>query len=100
MIEEGSPRMSFDLPADLERELELYALRERISLTDALTKLVKRGLKSSKRKVDVEVTDSDLETLRRNVPIFAFMQNLPEEVVQGMETASKQIRAERFNPRG
>ena len=92
--------MSFELPASLERDLERYAQSEHISPAEALVKFVQSGLKSTKRKAKPQVTEADLETLRRNVPIFAFMESLPDDVVGGMQAASKQFRAERFTPRG
>ena len=92
--------MSFDLPASIERDLERYAQAEHISPAEAVVKFVQSGLKSSKRKAKQEITEADLETLRQNVPFFAFMEKLPEGVVQGMQAASKQFRAERFIPRG
>ncbi|AIE86281.1 hypothetical protein [Fimbriimonas ginsengisoli] len=92
--------MSFDLPASIERELEKYAQSEHISPSEAAVKFIQSGLKSSRRKTTHEVTEADLETLRQNVPIFAFLENLPDNVIDGMEAASKQVRAERFTPRG
>lgn len=93
--------MSFDLPAGLERDLERYAQAENITPTEAVVKFVKSGLKSSKRKTSgYEVTEADLETLRRNVPIFAFLEKLPDHAIDSIEAANKQARAERFIPRG
>jgi hypothetical protein len=87
--------MSFDLPANVERELQAYAQAEHISPAEAAVKLIRNGLKSTKRKAAIEVTQTEIETLRQNVPIFAFLEQLPDNVIDGMEAASKHIRAER-----
>jgi hypothetical protein len=92
--------MSIDLPLNVARDLEAYAQAEHISPAEAAVKFIQAGLKSSRRKTGREITEADLETLRQNLPIFAFFEKLPDSVIDGMETASKQIRAERFTPRG
>lgn len=46
-----------------------------------------------------EVTEADLETLWQNVPIFAFLEKLPDSLIDGIEAASEQICAERFTLR-
>jgi len=92
--------MSFDLPINVERDLERYAQAEHITPAEAVVKFVQSGLKSSKRKAKRQITEADLETLRQNLPIFAFMEKLPDDVVEGMQAASRQFRAERFTPRG
>ena len=92
--------MSFDLPANIERDLERSAQAAHISPAEAVVKFVQSGLKSTKRKPGHKITEADLETLRQNAPFFAFMEKLPDDVVQGMQAARKQFRAERFIPRG
>ncbi|HEY3782115.1 MAG TPA: hypothetical protein VGL56_13610 [Fimbriimonadaceae bacterium] len=92
--------MSLNLPSSVERELKAYALAENISVAEAAAKLIRNGLKAKRQKAGNEVTEAELETLRQNVPIFAFFERLPDSVIDGMEAASKQIRAERFSPRG
>lgn len=42
--------MSFDLPANVARDLEEHAKAERISPTEATVKFIQTGLKSSKRR--------------------------------------------------
>jgi hypothetical protein len=93
--------MSLDFPANVEREIEQYALSEQISPSVAAVKLVQQGLKTKKRNpAKREITEADLETLRKNVPIFAFLEKLPDSVIDGMEAATKQTRAQWFVPRG
>ena len=93
--------MSFDFPANVERDSERYALIEHITPSEAVVKLVQDALEAKKRKTARrEITEADLETLRKNVPIFAFFEKLPDSVIDGMEATSKQIRGERFTPRG
>jgi len=43
--------MSFDLPANIERDLERYAEAEHISPAEAFVKLIQSGLKGKRRKV-------------------------------------------------
>jgi len=88
--------MSFDLPINVEGDLERYVQDEHIASAEVVVKLVQSG----KRKAKIQITEADLETLRQNLPIFAFMEKLPDEVIQGMQAASKEFRAERFPPRG
>lgn len=92
--------MSFELPANLERELERYAQAEHMSPAEAAAKLIQSGLRASNRKASHEVDEADLEILRQNVPFFAFLEGLPDDVIDGIEAASEQIRSERFTPRG
>ncbi len=93
--------MSFEFPANVERVIERYAQSEHISPSEAAVKLVQEALKAKKPKVvKREITEADLGALRQNVPIFAFLEKLPDNVIEGMEAASKHIRAERFAPRG
>ena len=92
--------MILELPASIERDLERYAEAEQISATEAAAKLLKGALKAEKRKASKgELTAEEWRQLRA-IPTFAFFENLPESVINSMEAASKQTRAERFTPRG
>ena len=92
--------MSFDLPASIERDLEEYAQAERISTVDAAVKFIQSGLKASKRKAAPRaLTEAQMELLKAS-PTAAFFGSLPDDVLDQMEKASKQIHAERFTPRG
>jgi len=104
--------MSFDYPAAIQQDIQQYAQTEHITADEAALKIVQLGLNAirkrpgrakapSKPKAPAhEITEAALETLRQSVPIFAFLEKLPDSVIDGMEAASKQIRAERFTPRG
>ena len=104
--------MSFDLPATVEQDILRYARAEHISADEAVLQIVEVGLRAvrqrstrpvagrTKKAAKHEITEADLETLRQNLPIFAFLEQLPDSVIDGMEAASKQIRAERCSPRG
>jgi hypothetical protein len=85
--------MSFDLTTNVQSE--------RKSPSATPSKTTESAPKSRKREAGRhEITEADLETLRRNLPIFAFFENLPESVIDGMEAVSKQNRRERFVPLG
>jgi len=93
--------MSFDFPASVERDIERYAQDEHISSAEAVVQLVRDALKAKKRNAaNRKFTEADLETLRRNVPIFAFLEKLPDGVLDGIQAATNEIRAEGFTPRG
>jgi hypothetical protein len=92
--------MSFDLPANIERDLERYAQAEQITPAEAVVKFVQSGLKAKRRKAGrSELTEAELDQLRKS-PTAQFFGALPTHVVDEMEKASKEIRAERFVPRG
>ena len=91
--------MSFDLPASLERDLEKYAQIEHISPAEAAIKFIQSGLKAKKQKTaSKRMSEDELEQLRQD-PTVAFFERLPDHALEQMQTASKQIRAERFAPR-
>lgn len=92
--------MSFDIPASVERDIEQYAQAERISPAEAVVKLIQSGLKANKTKAGAksDLSADEWQTLRA-IPGFAFLEALPDEVADRIETASKRTRAERFSPR-
>jgi len=98
--------MSFDFPATIQQDIQQYAQAEHITADEAALKIIQVGLKTIRQRnarsgsAKREITEEDLQTLRQNVPIFAFLEKLPDGVIDGMEAASKQIRAERFTPGG
>ena len=92
--------MSFEFPANVERDIEVYAHAKHISASEAVVQLVQDALKAKKPKSKRnEITEAELEELR-TIPTFAFFEKLPLETVECMEAASSEIRAERFRPRG
>jgi hypothetical protein len=92
--------MSFDLPAGIERDLELYAQAEHITPAEAAVKFIQSGLKAKRRKpIRNELTEAQKEQLRKS-PTAAFFGGLADQVLGEMEKASKQIHAERFTSRG
>ncbi len=92
--------MSFDLPASIERDLELYAQAEHISPSEAVIKFVQSGLKSNKRKTASHQAEPiDWEKYRELVPGVALFQSLPDGVLDDMVKGSRRIRAEKLTPR-
>ena len=93
--------MSFDLPINVERDLELYAKAEHITPAEAVVKFVQSGLKASKRKVaNGEAEPIDWEHYQKLVPGVALFQSLPEGVLDDMVKGSRRIRSEKLTPRG
>ena len=63
--------MSFDFPANLEREIEQYAAAEHISPTEAAVKLLAEALKAKKRKAaKAQFDDADWNKFQQLVPGF------------------------------
>jgi|GEM_PF-1649007 len=84
--------MSFDLPADLERDLELYAEAEHISPAEAVVRFVEAGLNAWKRKAKSNpLTAEEWELLRKD-PLVAFFERLPERTIDQMEAVYKENR--------
>lgn len=78
--------MSFDLPANIERDLERYAQAEHISPSEAAVKFIPSGLKSSKRKAartDV-VSDAYVEAYYDAFPGFKTFADLTNEQWDGV----------------
>jgi hypothetical protein len=91
--------MSFDFPANIERDIREYAQAERISSEEATLKIVKAGLKAIRRAAKGELTAEEWQKVQEADPGFAFFAKLPDSVIDRIAEASKQTRAERFTPR-
>lgn len=92
--------MSLELPASVERELERYALERKITPTQAALSFIRSGLQASRMSAERPLSEQEIEELRQNVPFFAFLDALPDEVIDEMERSSQELRSERFIPRG
>lgn len=91
--------MSLDLPVSLERDLERYAQANHISTTEAAANLLQSALKVEKRKASKgELTEEEWQQLR-TIPMFSFLENLPDSAIDCIEAASRETRAERTKPR-
>jgi len=89
--------MNFDLPAGIEREVQRFASAEHLTLNEAAITLIRKDLRATKTDADEKIfTD---EELRKADPAFEFFDGLPESVLDRIEEASREIRAERFVPR-
>ncbi len=67
--------MTLNFPADLERDLALYARSEQISVEEAAVKLVQRALQTGRRKeARMPPTDAQWDQLREIDPGFAFLR--------------------------
>ncbi|WP_025227756.1 hypothetical protein [Fimbriimonas ginsengisoli] len=92
--------MSFELPANVKRDLELYAKTEHISPAEAATKLIREALKGkSTRAVKLSGQGNDWETFQRLVPGVDLFQQLPDDTVDEIKRGSRRIRAEKLTPR-
>lgn len=91
--------VSFDLPANVKRDLERFAEAEHITVAEAAVRLIQSGLMVKKQKqAKSALTEAQMEQLRQD-PTVAFFERLPDHVFDQMEAAGKQIHAERFVPR-
>jgi len=92
--------MSFDLPASLEHDLELYAQAEHISPTEAAVKLIQDALKAKSRGAAKKQSQSiDWNKFQQLVPGFDLFQQLPEGIVDDLARSSRRLRAEKLTPR-
>jgi len=92
--------MSFDLPINVERDLEQYAQAEHITPAEAVVKFVQSGLRADKRKAAGRQTEKiDWEQYQQLVPGVALFQSLPEGVLDDMIKGSRRIRSEKLTPR-
>ena len=89
--------MSFDLPINVERELEQYALAEHLSPAEAAVKLIQSGIESSRGKVGRELTEEEWEILR-NDPTVQFFSRLSDETFEAMVQASNELRGGGYTP--
>lgn len=85
--------MSFDLPTELERDLERYAQAEHITPAEAVVKFVQSGLKRSQSE------QIDWERYQQLVPGVALFQSLAEGALEDMVESSNGIRSEKLIPR-
>lgn len=91
--------MSIDLPANVERELELYAQSEHISTAEAASKIIMDALRVKGRKAKSSAQSSDWATFQKLVPGFDVFQQLPEGTVDEIIKSSRRVRAEKLTPR-
>jgi hypothetical protein len=72
--------MSFDLPANIERDLERYAQSLDITPAEAALKIIQSGLKASNRTgKNVLITDSDLDEFYEAFPGFKSFEDVTDE---------------------
>jgi hypothetical protein len=91
--------MSIDLPANLEFEIQQYALSKHISASEAAVTLLSEALKSKKRTRKPKPTDAEWDRFRDIVPGVAFFETLPEGVLDDIARASKRARSEKLTGR-
>ncbi|RYG30742.1 hypothetical protein EON81_24335 [bacterium] len=89
--------MSYDFPASVEREIELYAQTEQLTLEVAALKLMREALAAKRLgKPASKVGDTVPDDLAALDPGFRFFANLPDDVLDAIEATSREIRAEEF----
>jgi hypothetical protein len=92
--------MSFDLPASVELQLELYAQAEHITPVEAALRFIRNGLDAKGvMALPSELTETQMEQLRSS-PTAIFFGGLSDHTLEQMEQASTQIHSERFTSRG
>lgn len=88
--------MSFDFPAQVERDIRRYAEAHRLSPDEAATRLIQDALKAEEEGI----TDEDLAKLREMDPAVDFFAGLSDSVIDHIEKAYYESRAEMLTPRG
>jgi hypothetical protein len=93
--------MSFDLPASVERELQLYAQAEHISPAEAAVKLIQDSLRAKRRKAGKEnlVADEQIRQLKALNSTFGLLEDVPEEKIDRMAATIKRMKREGFPAR-
>jgi len=72
--------MSFDLPANIEREVELYAESESISPAEAAIQLVQAGLQTAQEKGRTTlISDEEVAAFERAFPGLKYMDDVTDE---------------------
>jgi hypothetical protein len=73
--------MSFDLPANIERDFERYARAEHISPTEAAVKLIQDGLEAGKRsaKTTMPITDDEIQQFEASFPTLGLLDDITDE---------------------
>jgi 2-methylcitrate dehydratase PrpD len=93
--------MSFELSANVERELERYASAEHLSPAQAAERLLSEALKARQGTAGAEsVIDRDWELYRRLVPGFEIFHQMPDRDLDDLADGSARIRAETLSQRG
>lgn len=92
--------MSYEFPANVERDIQKLAKAEHISANEAALKLITEAIKTKKlksyKKQDSEV---DWDKLAQLVPGLELLSELPADVVDEIARSSRRTRAERLTPR-
>jgi hypothetical protein len=90
--------MSFEFPANLERDIERFARAEHISPTDAAARLIQDGLKAKKQKSPKEdlVTDEQIRQLKALDLLFGLLEDVPEGQIDRMEASIQRMNRARF----
>jgi hypothetical protein len=93
--------MSFEFPANLERDIQRFAQAEHISPTDAAVRLIQDGLKAKKRRTvnEVLVTDEQIRQLKALDPLFGLLEDVPKEQIDRMAASIQRMKRERFPSR-
>ena len=88
--------MSYNFPATVQHGIQQYAKAEHITVDQAALEIVQAGLQSVGRKSSKgELTELEWQKVKEADPAFAFFSELPESVIDSIEAASKQTRAEK-----
>jgi hypothetical protein len=93
--------MSFDIPAELQIEIDRYAQDEHISPETATVRLIQQALSANVAKPPLpRITDAEIEALKARIPLLAYFASLPDNLVESLERTSQEIRAEALASRG
>jgi hypothetical protein len=93
--------MSFELPLDVQLELERYAQARHITPGEAATRIISGALKAKTRRSGGNTHEEvDWIKYQQLVPGYDLFQQLPEGTVEEMARNSRRIRAEKMTPRG
>lgn len=93
--------MGFEFPANIQRDIQEYALKERISSDEALVKLVLTGLKANKRKTTVSpLTDEELNVIDHQFPGLGLLDDVTEAQWEGINKTIHRMKHARLSSGG
>jgi hypothetical protein len=102
--------MGYAIPHQYEPQIQQIAQSQHITTAEAVDRVVRAGLErigptvisddGKQAKIpEGELSEEEWQQLRA-IPMFAFLENLPDSVANSIEAASEQARKETLTPRG
>lgn len=93
--------MSFELPANVERELERYAQSEHISKAEAAVKLIQSGLRVTRHESSADsITDTEVAAFEKAFPGLKQLDDVTDEQWDKVLKSTRRMSREGLSTRG